>query len=83
MQVIYAVQPFRAGPEGLKPGRAVLRGQEGEARRLAEGLALEYEAVIAWRQERDEDVGYYSEPAIFLQLGMAPGAQALHNHYYQ
>lgn len=69
MQVIYVVQPYREIDGALMPAPAILRGQEREARRLAEGLALEYAAVIAYRQERDEDLGWYSDPSIFIELG--------------
>lgn len=68
MQVIYYVQGYRNG----EPAQLLLRGRESEARRAARLLAERYDGVLVWRQERDEDEGYYGEPEVLGSTGDVP-----------
>lgn len=72
MQSIYYVQGFRAGDAGPRAAVLLMRGREAEAMWAAQLLAERYDGVLAWRQDGDEDEGWYEEPVVLVNQGRVP-----------
>ncbi|MET3648066.1 hypothetical protein [Phyllobacterium ifriqiyense] len=72
MAAFFVVQTFSKIKGGMRPDLPVQAQNTAHARRMAERLSLQKEAVVAFMREGDPSTGDYDEPLLIATFGELP-----------